>query len=403
MKLRLQVFLCILGFSIWTTNAVDLHYKRLVNSEERIKSHGYAAESHSVETSDGFVLKLFRLPYSHKLKNQDKYRPAILLQHGLLSNSDCWLNSGPDNSLAYNLVDAGYDVWLGNARGNTYSKKNTKVSVNSPKFWEFSWHEIGVLDIAAMIDYILDETDQDAIHFAGHSQGTTAYFVLMSVRPEYNAKIKSAHMLAPCAYFGHGTSFVFKLLEPLVGTPGGMWNALFSDMELIPKTEVVSRAIDTSCGEGEHRLGKYCHNMYMQVVGDGYENMNETSLQVLLDTHPGSISSNQGIHYIQLHTSGKFRQYDHGEKKNIKAYGQSSPPDYDLSKIVAPTYLYSSQNDALCGPEDVKTLEKNLIKMAGHYRMPNPSWNHLDFITARQIKEELNNVVIAACNKHEKF
>lgn len=347
-------------------------------------------------------MNLFRIPYSHKLGNEGSIRPAVLLQHGLFSNSDCWLSGGPDNALAYLLADAGFDVWLGNARGNIYSRDNAFISLNNPKFWHFDWHEIGAIDIPTMIDFIIETTGQSKIHYAGHSQGTTVYFVMMSERPEYNDKIKSAHMLAPCAFFEHGTSFVFNTFRPLIGSPGGLWNQVFADMELLPQNRLINRAADTACGV-DPSLKFLCKNMWLLFAADGYKNTNLTAMQELIETHPGGSSSNQGIHYIQLSdcNAGRFCQMDWGEKKNKEIYGQSSPPDYNLENIKAPTYLYSSENDALCNPLDVNTLVSKATNLAGDYRVPDKTFNHLDFIVAKNMKEMVNEPVMQNILKHE--
>jgi hypothetical protein len=39
---------------------------------------------------------------------------------------------------AYVLADAGYDVWLGNSRGNSYGVKHVNMTAANPKFWDFS-------------------------------------------------------------------------------------------------------------------------------------------------------------------------------------------------------------------------------------------------------------------------
>lgn len=43
------------------------------------------------------------------------------------------------NIIGYLLADAGYDVWLGAVRGNTYGRNHTTLSPdNDLSFWDFS-------------------------------------------------------------------------------------------------------------------------------------------------------------------------------------------------------------------------------------------------------------------------
>jgi len=63
-----------------------------------------------------------------------------------------------------------------------------------------SWHEMGVYDLPAVIDYILTNTEEKDLHYVGHSMGTTMFYVLMSLKPEYNVKIRHMISLAPVAF-----------------------------------------------------------------------------------------------------------------------------------------------------------------------------------------------------------
>ena len=49
---------------------------------------------------------------------------------------------------------------------------------------------------------------------------------------------------------------------------------------------------------------------------------------------------------MQLYLSGKFRKYDYGTN-NIQIYGMSEPPNYDLSNVKVPIYLYRATEDSL--------------------------------------------------------
>lgn len=62
---------------------------------------------------------------------------------------------------------------------------------------------------------------------------------------------------------------------------------------------------------------------------------------------PSGLSVDALVQYAQIANSHKFRAYDHGKEKNLRIYGQKEPPDYELSKITVPVYLFHAENDFL--------------------------------------------------------
>ena len=70
----------------------------------------------------------------------------------------------------------GYDVWLGNVRGNTYSLRHEKYNVKSSAFWNFSFDEMAKFDLPSMLMYVLNVTKEEQLYYVGHSQGTMIIF-----------------------------------------------------------------------------------------------------------------------------------------------------------------------------------------------------------------------------------
>lgn len=121
---------------------------------------------------------------------------------------------------AYILADNCYDVWLGNSRGNTYSKGHTSLPIHSDEYWDFSWHELGEYDTPAVVDYIIHQTGWKDILYIGHSQGTTQFFVFNSLHPEYQDKIRAAFLLAPSVFFANSKNIVLDTISKYQGILG---------------------------------------------------------------------------------------------------------------------------------------------------------------------------------------
>lgn len=64
-------------------------------------------------------------------------------------------------------------------------------------FVYFSFHEMGVYDMTAAIDFILKKTGYSKLDMVGYSLGTTISLVGLSDRPEYNSKINKLVLMAP--------------------------------------------------------------------------------------------------------------------------------------------------------------------------------------------------------------
>ena len=118
--------------------------------------NGFASESYTVITEDGYVSELYRIP--GKFGESTDGKPAVLLMHGIECDMNFWTVNSADVAPPFILSAQGYDVWLGNNRGSRYALNHTTLDPNSAEFYRFSIDELGLYDLPAFIDHILETT-----------------------------------------------------------------------------------------------------------------------------------------------------------------------------------------------------------------------------------------------------
>lgn len=181
--------------------------------QELVQQNGFIFESHPVTTKDGYKLNLFRI------RSGDGSKPIVFLQHGILDSADCWIMHYGNVAPAFQLVRAGYDVWLGNQRGNKYSKGHTSLDVKSKAYWQFSFTEMGEYDAPAQIEYALSYTGRSKVTYIGHSQGTSQMFAALSRQPDYwKQKMNLFIALAPVTSLHDTSSPLVRMMTSIQKT-----------------------------------------------------------------------------------------------------------------------------------------------------------------------------------------
>ncbi|XP_072932307.1 lipase 3-like [Epargyreus clarus] len=357
-----------------------------------ITRNGYTCETHMV-MSEGYLLNIHRIPHS---KDGVVSPKTVLLQHGIFASSADWILNGPGKGLAYVLSDAGYDVWMSNMRGNQFSREHAWLKSNSKAYWNFSWHDAALYDLPAVIDHIMKVKGEGTkITYIGHSMGTTILFAMLTLRPEYNNILAAGFALAPVVFFTDLKSPI-KSLAPLASNVAYM-EMLYGSHEFIPKKSALGK-ISNGC-DVENIDAFVCKNIVFYICGYNEKQLNEKLLPVFLSNLGTGTSWKTVVHFAQeVVSGGKFQQFDYGSH-NQKMYGSDSPPEYDLSKVTLPLTLFWANNDLLSSETDVKLLSEKLPTKPEIYLVPDPEFNHLDYLWAVDVNTYLNDKILDSLNK----
>jgi lysosomal acid lipase/cholesteryl ester hydrolase len=345
---------------------------------------------------------MFRIPHG-KSKISTGGQP-VLLQHGLLDSSYTWVNNFEDESLGYILADQGFDVWFGNNRGNRYGRNHTTLDPDdgTDEFWSFSWDEMASLDAPTMIHYVLDTTGYTSLSWIGHSEGTIQMFAAGTSLESGDEFLTSAMLsvdlfvaLAPVAYVSNERSRLLRVLAE-----SDVLNKLIARgiYEFFPYGPIEQIAPEICQMED-----KACNFFLMTLCGPTMQ-INSTRIQVYVSETPAGTSSQNMMHWLQGVNTPTFQKYDYGsEEENIRHYGVSVPPLYDLSKLALNTAIFAGSNDYLADTTDVQRILDEAPKDMIVYYDNQPDYAHLDFVWAPSARLRIYGKVVKLLSQYSSF
>lgn len=361
-----------------------------MNSTDMLTAYGFHYDVYEVHTKDGYILLLIRV-YKDKVGNGE----VVVLYHGMFQSSDDWLTLGRDKSIVTKLVNNGSDVWLCNFRGNVYSRKHADLKPENPKFWDFSWHDMGIHDAPAIINFILTKTGKCKLIIISQSQGATLSFVMLSEVPEMNDKVKLLFSLATPVFMSNLRSrivqfcgLIWKLLENLF--------KLLNVYEFLPRRDL--KKSPSICGSSPI-ASWLCLTGLFHIFGFDYPQIDK-NVQVQLSHAPAGSSIKQSIHYLQLVQSEKFRYYDYGETGNMERYNNTTPPSYRLENISTTIVLFHGKNDMLSSPKDIAKLSSRCPSIIDVKIVDSAEFQHQDFVWAKNAPEVVYDSILELIHEH---
>ncbi|KAG2485847.1 hypothetical protein HYH03_015430 [Edaphochlamys debaryana] len=333
-------------------------------------------------------------------------RPVVFLQHGLLDSAAGFLVNGPGRSLAFLLADQGYDVWLGNVRGNTLSRTHMALEPADVRFWQWSYDEMAQYDLPAMLTYAACTSGVASLSYLGHSQGTTVILAALAgsggeagaaPRPPSlpPGLVERAVLLAPVAVAKHITSV------PLLAMATLNTDDMFSLLglhEFLPSDALVAALEGGLCA-----LQPYlCVSFLAALCGYNPDNLDNSRLPLYLSYTPAGTSVQNMAHWAQAvraRAPNSMRLFDFGPdcpngRCNQLMYGSLQPPRYNLSAITTPLAIFSGLQDRMSTPLDLEYLRESLG--AGVVRLATvlEAYEHLDFVWGIDAKEALYDDVM---------
>ena len=352
------------------------------DTPEMITKRGYACYQYQVETSDGYVLVTHRIPHG---KNETRStgkeggapRPAVLLMHGFLMNSEVWVARPGHDSLPFLLADAGFDCWLLNNRGNKYSQKHRTLSPKDEKFWDFSIDDLSRGDLTACINFVCNLTGNATVSYIGFSQGTAQGFQLLSADPVTARKISLFIAMAPATRV---QKLPNNVANGLVRATPEILYAMFGRRSFLPYARNWKRTCSRKLFAW---VIQRCVDLLFNWKGDCISAEDKASCYA----HLYSTSSTKTVvQWFQIMCNERFQMYDDfvTDSTRVGPYSNHAPFVYPLRQIDTPMAIFYGSKDTL---PDMEWLLTELPSDKVVEKTEIANYEHLDFLWAKDVRK----------------
>ena len=328
---------------------------RDLSFKEMCEENGFLYEEHPITTSDGYIMTVLRIPGQTTDAAGAQSKPPVFFQHGITSSADTWITNYAEKAPAFVAAAAGYDVWLGNTRGNKYSLEHVTLDAkkDSSKYWDFDWQEMGLIDLPTVLDMITDQTGFEKVAYVGHSQGTTQMFSALTRINDYMASKIS----------------LFVALGPVTKIPNQ------SITPVTYATEHYDLVDDAAWTFGVHSIGsdsswlsQESTKLFCKAVpgfcwnwSDGWTNLDPTTDDKDRVKVAGGHGGNQSpiksvLHYAQNIVEDRFQEYADDYHKWFH-HDKRTTDKFDLTTIKnVPIAIFAGKSDTLANTTDAKWI-----------------------------------------------
>lgn len=210
------------------------------------------------------------------------------------------------------------------------------------------------------------------------------FAALSDGNPIVNKYVRKYIALGPVAYVYHQSSTVMALLAD---SRIQYLLDIFNIHEFLPQNWLITNFGSAFCA----LFGKLCDDFVASLADMDPNVDNYERYDVLAGHDPSGTSVQNMVHWEQQVFSDVFQKYDYGTEGNMKAYGQATPPAYNLGNITHNVYLFAGEEDKLADPTDVLRLKDEMVNAKVQF-FNYPNMGHITFLLGIDMSY-LNDVI----------